>query len=187
MIEKVYAFARSYSDITFNAAKSSILRLGLHRKEAISVCGIPTALSYTYLGFDVGRGANPQKVAAAKLYMSTNVLFAQNADLKMCSNIVKNVCINSYGNVYAIENMLTVNSQLRQSHRYMTKLVHCDWPRYADLDGPNIRSRRLYTAFQLDSLEVIHRRRRNNFLLKAAIHSNCIIREIIGNLDTITV
>lgn len=187
LIEKVFIFARAYSDITFNASKSCILRLGPHRKPAISVCNIPTAESYTYLGFNVGRAANPQKVAAAKLYANTNVLFAQNCDLMKCSIIVKNVCIYSYGNVYGIENMLSVNSQLRQSHRYMTKLVHCDWPQFADLDGPNIRSRRLYTTFGLDSLEVIHRRRRNNFLLKSCVHENAIIREIIGNLPTITV
>ncbi len=187
LIEIAFTFASTYSDITFNPSKSCILRLGPHRKEAISVCGIPTALSYTYLGFDVGRAANPQKVAAAKLYMNTNVLFAQNSDLKLCSVYVKNVCINSYGNVFAIENLLSVDSQLRQAHRYMTKFVHSDWAQYADLDGPNIRSRRLYTVFELDSLEVIHRRRRNNFLLKAAAHSNSIIREVIGNLETISV
>ena len=151
------------------------------------MCGIPTAECYNYLGFDVGRAANPQKVAAAKLYSNTNVLFAQNCDLMKCSEYVKNVCIYAYGNVYGIENMISVNSQLRQSHRYMTKKVHCDWHQYADLDGPNIRSRQLYTVFNLDSLEVIHRRRRNNFLLKACAHQNCIIRDIIGNLPTITV
>ena len=76
--------------------------------------------------------------------------------------MTRSIYIYSYGNVDGIENMLSVNSQLRQSHRYMTKRVHCDWPRFADLDGPNIRSRRLYTTFYLDSLEVIHRRRRMN-------------------------
>ena len=82
--------------------------------------------------------------------------------------------------------MLSVDAPLRQAHRYMTKLVHCDWPQYADLNGPNIRSRRLYSVHNLDSLEVIHRKRRNTFLLKASAHSNCLISDIIGNLERIT-
>ena len=151
------------------------------------MCGIPTAESYEYLGVQVGRGADPQSAAASKLYKNTNILFAQNTDLKKCSIDVKNLSIYSYGNVYAIENLLCVNSRLRQAHRYMTKLVHCNWRQYADLDGPNIRSRRLYSVFQLDSLEVIHRKRRNNFLLKAAAHTNTLISGVIVNLDRITV
>ena len=186
LINKVFLFANQYSDITFNAGKSCILRLGPHRKQPVSVCGIPTSESYTYLGVEIGRAADPQSTAAAKLYKNTNVLFSQNADLKKCSIEVKNMCIYSYGNVYAIENLLCVNSRLRQAHRYMTKLVHCNWRQFADLDGPNIRSRRLYSVFQLDSLEVIHRKRRNNFLLKAAAHTNSIISGVIGNLDRIT-
>ena len=91
------------------------------------------------------------------------------------------------GNVYSIENFLSVDSRVRQAHRYMTKKVHTDWRQYADLDGPNIRSRRLYCVYDLDSLEVIHRFRRNNFLLKASVHNNAIIRDVIGNLDRITV
>ena len=69
----------------------------------------------------------------------------------------------------------------------MVKLVHPSWTHFADLDGPNIRSRFLYTTFQLDSLEVIHRRLRNNFLIKASLHANNIIRNVIGLLDRITV
>ena len=46
---------------------------------------------------------------------------------------------------------------------------------------------RLYTVFGLDSLEVIHRRRRNMFLIKAASHSNTIVSAIIGNEPRITV
>ena len=82
LINQAFIFANRYCDISFNASKSNILRLGRSRKEAVSVCGIPTAESYTYLGFDIGRAANPQKVATAKLYKNTNVLFSQNAVLK---------------------------------------------------------------------------------------------------------
>ena len=186
LIKEVYIFANRYCDISFNASKSYILRLGPHRRPAVSVLGIPTAECYTYLGFDIGRAANPQRVATSKLYKNANVLFSQNCDLKKCSIDVKNVCIYSYGNVYAIENLLCVDAPLRQAHRYMTKHVHCDWSQYADLNGPNIRSRRLYSVYNLDSLEVIHRKRRNTFLLKASAHSNCLISDIIGNLDRIT-
>ena len=121
------------------------------------------------------------------LYGNTNKLFLQNPQLKCCNNSVKNMCIYSYGNVYCLENELSVSSKLRQAHRYMTKAVHCDWAIFADLDGPNIRSRRLYTVFELDSLEVIHRRRRNIFLIKSATHCNKIISAIIGNETKITV
>lgn len=86
-----------------------------------------------------------------------------------------------------MENELYVCSKLRQAHRYMTKAVHPNWTDFADLDGPNIRSRRLYTVFQLDSIEVMHRRRRNVFLIRAAEHCNKIISKIIGNEQRITV
>ena len=186
LIKEVFIFANRYCDISFNPSKSCILRLGRSRKPPVSVCNIPTGDFYTYLGFDIGRASNPQRVATAKLYKNANVLFAQNSDLKKCSIAVKNVCIYSYGNVYGIENLLCVDAPLRQAHRYMTKHVHCDWAQYADLNGPNIRSRRLYSVYNLDSLEVIHRKRRNTFLLKASVHSNCLIADVIGNVNRIT-
>ena len=110
----------------------------------------------------------------------------QNKCLNKCSVNVKNVCINSYGNVYCLENELEISSRLRQAHRYMTKSVHKDWVLFADLDGPNIRSRQLYTVFNLDAIVVIHRRRRNNFLINAACHENSLISGVIGNLPRIT-
>ena len=186
LIEKTFLFAARYNDITFNSGKSWILRLGPHRKPAISVCGIPVTECHEYLGVEIGRKANPQNAAACKLYSRANTLISQNRNLKKCSISVKNVCIYSYGSIYCIENELNVSSKLRQAHRYMTKLVHADWPNFADLDGPNIRSRRLYTVFEIDSLEVIHRKRRNTFLINAASHSNFLIRTIIGNLERIT-
>ena len=163
------------------------MRLGPHRKPPVSIYDIPTAESHEYLGVQIGRASDQQAAAAAKLYMCTNLINSQNPELKRCSLQVKNTCIYSYGNVYAIENMVQVNSRLRGAHRYMTKSVHNDWYRFADLDGPNIRSRSLYCYFQLDSLEVIHRRRRNNFLIKASVHTNKIISEIIGNVPRITI
>ena len=187
LISKAYIFANRYGDITFNPTKSCIMRLGPHRKPPVSVCGIPTDESYLYLGADIGRESDPQKSAAAKLYMNTNLILSQNPELRKCSISVKNTCIYSYGNVYSIENMLNVDSRLRGAHRYMTKQVHCDWTQFADLDGPNIRSRSLYCSYNLDSLEVIHRRRRNNFLIKASLHTNSIISDVIGNLARITV
>ena len=187
LIEKTFLFANRYHDITFNPIKSSILRLGKHNRPAVSVCGIPVSEKYEYLGVEIGRKADPQGVATAKMYRNTNILLTQNRQLKKCCISVKNVCIYSYGNIYCLENMLSVSSRLRQSHRYMTKLVHTNWTDYADLEGPNIRSRQLYTVFQLDSLEVFHRRRRNVFLIKAASHENAIIRGVIGNLERITV
>ena len=65
--------------------------------------------------------------------------------------------------------------------------VHDDWRQFADLDGPNIRSRRLYTVYELDSIEVIHRRRRNNFLLSSSTHKNKLIAGVIGAIERITV
>ena len=49
-----------------------------------------------------------------------------------------------------------------------------------------IRVRFLYTSFCLDSLEVVHRKRRNTFLLKCAISDNRIIQGILGNVQIIT-
>lgn len=187
LINKTFSFAASYSDITFNTTKSWILRLGKHRKPAVSVCGIPVTECREYLGVEIGRKADPQKAATGKLYARANKLIAQNGELQKCNVYVKNVCVYTYGTVYCLENELSVSSKLRQAHRYMVKLVHPSWVNFADLDGPNIRSRFLYTVFYLDSLEVIHRRLRNNFLIKASTHTNCIIRNVIGNLNRITV
>ena len=158
LINKTLSFAQSYNDITLNPDKSWILRLGQHRRPAVSVLGIPVTECYEYLGVEIGRKADQQKAATGKLYARANKLIAQNGELKKCSTEVKNVCIKSYGTVYCIENELTVTSKLRQAHRYMVKLVHTNWRDYADLEGPNIRSRRLYSVFGIDSLEVIHRR-----------------------------
>ena len=187
LIMKTYLFAQSYCDLKFNASKSWILRLGPGRKPPVSVCGIPTSYCQRYLGVDIGPDADPTKTAATKLFANTNMLLKQNRELKKCSIIVKNVCINSYGNVYALENMLSVSSVIRNAHRYLTMSVHSNWRNFADLEGPNIRSRRLYTVFELDSLEVLHRRRQNKFLLKAASHQNSLISSVIGILDRITV
>ena len=170
LIEKTFNFAQQYHDISFNASKSCILRLGQNNKPAVSVCGVPVGEKYEYLGVEIGRHANPQAVATAKLYSSTNMLLTQNRELKKCCISVKNVSIYSYGNIYCLENFLSVPSPLRQAHRYMTKQVHTNWYDFADLDGPNIRSRRLYSVFQLDFS-----------------HENLIIRDILGNLDLITV
>ena len=186
LINITLSFAQSYNDITFNPDKSWILRLGKHRKSPVSVLGIRVSECREYLGVEIGRKSNTQKAATGKLYGRANKLIAQNRELQKCSIPVKNVCIYSYGTVYSIENELSVTSQLRQAHRYMVQRVHLNWRQFADLDGPNIRSRRLYTVFEIDSLEVIHRKRRNNFLIKASSHANSIIRNIIGNLDRIT-
>jgi len=158
-IKKIWRLNPPYP---LNASKSFILRLGKSRKPAASVFNIPVSECQTYLGIDIGRGAKPQDVATANLYKSANINLSQNYELHKCSISVKNYSIYCYGNVYCIETYLSVNSRLRQAHRYLTKSFHTDWNRIADLDGPNITSR-LYTSFGLDSLEVVHRRRRNNF------------------------
>ena len=186
LIDITFAFAQLYNDITFNADKSWILRLGPHRKPPVSVCGIRVSECREYLGVEIGRKSNTQKVATGKLYSRANKLIAQNRELQKCCVSVKNACIYSYGSVYSIENELNVTPKLRQAHRYMVKLVHHNWTMFADLDGPNIRSRQLYTVFHIDSLEVIHRKLRNNFLIKSSCHANKIIRNVIGNLDRIT-
>lgn len=186
LIECTLQFADIFDDISFNPSKSFILRLGPHRREPVSVCGIPTSSCQQYLGVEIGKSADPQKQAASKLYCNTNLLLVQNRELKMCNSYVKNSVISSYGNVYCIENLTTVSSKVRNAHRYLTKAVYTDWIFYADLDGPNIRSRTLYVTNGLDSLEVIHRRRRNNFLIRSASHSNSLIANIIGNLPRIT-
>ena len=186
LIDKAFLFASRYNDISFNSTKSFILRLGKSRKPAVSVCGIPVSECQTYLGVDIGREAKPQEAATANLYKNANINLAQNYELHKCSLSVKNYSIYCYGNVYSIENFLSVNPRLRQAHRYLTKSVHTDWTRIADLGGPNITSRRLYTSYNLDSLEVIHRRRRNMFLINAEKHNNSLIAGIIGNLERIT-
>ena len=186
LIDIAVQFCNLYNDISFNISKCVILRLGFGRKKAVSVCSIPTAESAEYLGITIGRQADPQTTAATQLYRNTNIMMQQNKALQKCGQLIKNVAIYAYGSVYAIETFESVNSKVRNAHRYLTKTVHCDWRRYADLDGPNIRSRRLYTAFELDSMEVIHRKRRNMFLLKAAESDNTVIRNVIGHLERIT-
>ena len=145
------------------------------------------ATTYEYLGVLIGRTADPQREAATKLYTKANIMLKENKELVQCSQEVKNLAVTSYGNVYALENFLQVGPKLRQAHRYLTQAAHSNWRVYADLPGPNIRSRRLYSVYSLDSLEVLHRRRRNNFLIKAESSSNIIIKTVIGALPRITV
>ena len=188
LIECAYLFAEKFNDITFNPTKSYILRLGPGRRPPISVCGIPVSSCQEYLGVKIGREAKQENEAASKLYANANLMLSQNRELKKCSHEVKNVVVNAYGNVYSIENMLSVHSKVRNAHRYLTKAVHTNWVQYADLEGPNIRSRTLYVwANGLDSLEVIHRKRRNNFLIDSSTHENGLVRSIIGCLPRITV
>ena len=187
LIDTTILFARRYNDLIFNPDKSFILRLGTANLPAVSIHNIPVSNCCEYLGVEIGRGANPQRAAATTLYTKANVMLVQNKELFKCSNRVKNLSIVTYGSVYAVETFTSVESNLRQAHRYVTRAAHKDWRSYADLPGPNIRSRRLYTVYGLDSLEVIHRRRRNNFLIKAESSQNDIIRLIIGSLPRITV
>ena len=135
----------------------------------------------------IGRQSDQYRHSASKLYVKTHVLLKQNSNLHRCSLAVKNLVINTYGTVYGLETFIEVNSCLRQAHRYLTRAVHVDWRQYADLPGPNIRNRRLYSVYGIDSLEVLHRKRRNNFLIKAESSKNELIRFVIGNLPRITV
>ena len=113
-------------------------------------------------------------------------MLQQNKELHRCSRDIKNLAIASYGTVYALETFSEANSTLRKAHRYLTPAVHTDWLQYAHLPGPNIRSRRLYSVYHIDSIEVLHRRRRNNFLIAAEKSQNSIIRGVIGHLPRIT-
>ena len=92
-----------------------------------------------------------------------------------------------YDNVYSVENMISGGPKVRNGQRYLTKSVRSDWVQYADLHGPNIRSRTLYVLNNIDSLEVIHRRQRNNFLIKSSAHEIVLICNVIGCLPIITV
>ena len=65
-----------------------------------------------YLSVQIGRGANQQRAAASKLYSKTNILLKQNKELHKCSEVVKNMVINAYGSVYAVENFLCVDSHV---------------------------------------------------------------------------
>ena len=114
---------------------------------AVSIRNIPVSNCCEYLGVEIGRGANPQRAAATTLYTKANVMLVQNKELFKCSNRVKNLSIVTYGSVYAVETFTSVESNLRQAHRYVTRAAHKDWRSYADLPGPNIRSRRLYTVY----------------------------------------
>ena len=147
----------------------------------------PLSECQKYLGVQIGRAADQQLFAASKLYSKANVMLVQNKELHRCSLSVKNIAINAYGSIYSLENLTDVDSRLRQAHRYITRAVHTDWRQYADLPGPNIRNRRLYSAYGLDSLAEIHRKRRNNFLIKAEYSDNAYIKHIIGDLPRITV
>ena len=187
LIDATMNFASMYRDLNFNKSKSWILRLGRNRHPAVSTRGIPTSECQEYLGVQIGRAADQQLFAASKLYSKANVMLVQNKELHRCSLSVKNIAINAYGSIYSLENLTDVDSRLRQAHRYITRAVHTDWRQYADLPGPNIRNRRLYSAYGLDSLAEIHRKRRNNFLIKAEYSDNAYIKHIIGDLPRITV
>ena len=187
LIDVTYEFSMLYNDLKFNKSKSFILRLGTNRKPPVSIMGIPVSECQEYLGVLIGRRADVQRFAAAKLFTKANVMAKENKELSRCSLPVKNLVVKSYGNVYSLETMLTVESRLRHAHRYLTQSVHKNWRSFADLPGPNIRSRRLYTVYELDSLEVLHRIRRNNFLIQAESSENAVIRVIIGSLPRITV
>ena len=187
LITATFAFAHQYKDIVFNTGKSWILRFGTNNLSPVSVCGIPTSECQEYLGVMIGRQSDQYRHSASKLYVKTHVLLKQNSNLHRCSLAVKNLVINTYGTVYGPETFIEVNSRLRQAHRYLTRAVHVDWRQYADLPGPNIRNRRLYSVYGIDSLEVLHRKRRNNFLIKAESSKNELIRFVIGNLPRITV
>ena len=186
LIDVTLTLAKLYNDIMFNTGKSWILRLGRNNFPPVSVRSIPTSECQEYLGVLIGRGANQERQSASKLYSKTHVLLQQNKELHKCSEMVKNIAINSYGTVYALENFLSVGPHIRQAHRYLTRAVHTDWRQHADLPGPNIRNRTLYTAYNLDSLEVLHRKRRNAFLIKAESSSNMYIKCVIGQLTRIT-
>ena len=67
LIEATFSFACRFNDITFNASKSWILGLGPHNKPPVSILGIPTTEKHEYLGVEIGRKADPQSQAAAKL------------------------------------------------------------------------------------------------------------------------
>ena len=186
LIDKAFEFASKYNDLAFNPSKSRILRLGPHQKPAVSICNIPTAERYEYLGVEIGRDAKPLLNAAASLYCKSNVMITQNKDLKLCNNYVKNVAISTYGNVYAIETFVSIDSKLRAAHRFITRSAHSDWRQYADLQGPNISNRCLYSVYQLTSISEIHRWRRNKFLIAAERSPNKFIKYIIGNALRIT-
>ena len=186
LINVTLSFAKKYNDIVFNPGKSHILRLGRTRSPAVSVNRIPVTECIEYLGVMIGRGAKPQDTAAASLYCKANVMLSQNKELHNCSAHIKNLAVTTYGSVYALETFTAVGPRLRKAHRYVTRAVHTDWRTFVDLPGPNIRSRRLYTVYGLDSMEVLHRRRRNNFLIKAESSANEIIRLVIGSLPRIT-
>ena len=99
VIKATFLFAEQFNDIAFNPSKSRIVRLGTSKKNPVSVCDIPTASTYEYLGVEVGPAANLEAAAISKLYRNTNLLLKQNRELKKCGIPVKNICIYSYGNV----------------------------------------------------------------------------------------
>ena len=94
--------------------------------------------------------------------------------------------IRSYGCIFALENMLEVSPKLRAAHRYITRAAHRGWRQFADLPGPNISNHRLYSVYRLHSLSEIHRKRQNNFLIKAVQSENEYIKLIIGHQPRIT-
>ena len=89
------------SFLSFNPSKSWILRLGRNNFSPVSVCNIPTSDCQMYLGVPIGKRSNAQRAAASKLYRKTHILFQQNRDLHRCRHFIKNLCINSYGTVFA--------------------------------------------------------------------------------------
>lgn len=191
-LEKLYdltiKFTKRYCDIKMNPSKSVILRMGTSKREPMSFAGIPTADNHKYLGAYIGNTNKFLETCRAKkaIYTRTNMLIKQNTAAIGCNDKIKKMYLNAYGGVYGIEFFDEIESPISRAHRYLTQTL---WPKsknYKSEDG-FLHNWALYqqAAAGADSIYVVHRKLRNNFILKSRISSNYLIRGICGNLPVI--
>jgi len=188
LYDKVIEFANKFNDLKMNPSKSAILRLGYKKLKPISFYNIPSVDKVSYLGSTISQNLDDEVVRANKsLYTRTNLLFKQNVNIRYCKPDIKNIVLNSFGNVYAIETFAKLSSKMTNAHRFMTKTLFPEFRRYLDINNKDIRSRTLYKIVcpNSNSLPEIHRLRRNKFIIKAKSSGNPFIRDIIGNIPII--
>ena len=187
---KVMKFAGLHQDISMNASKSKIIRVGTHGYKPMSFEGIPTDVAGKYLGTYLAENRLADEFenrrCRGSLFRRYNVLLRNSSHLRNYSNKTKKLLLTTYGTPYAIETMESVSSLITNPHRKITQHL---WPssyNVRDAGGFGIRSRTLYHVIALvQSLPERHRLLRNNYLLKCKRSKNRLIRDIIGRLPTI--
>ena len=187
LLDRVNDFCNEYQDISINAKKSVILRMGCKgmKKSPVSVEGIPVANSAQYLGIWLNDPKKEESRVIRSLFCRANQTLKQN-NVSLCTVNTKKQLVSAYGSVYGIESLTSISSKMKGAHRYLVKQVfQKEWRSLADLSNNNgwldIRSRTLYVGLGIKSLPEIHRILRNNFIIKSRQSQNSLVTSICGN------